>query len=190
MIDWNHPELRPAPRAARPNARESFYRALCPTCGRERWLTANNARWAEARGASCGICQRRAAGKVTKDRYGLEYFLKRVQSSQLANPSKPEAQVARWLKKLGFEVERQHIFITHHAGREQGWCIDFIFPTLPTRPALEVVGYWHKRERSQRDALLAELWGEVLFLDADLVTRQPSLAQVQIRDFLHANTTV
>jgi hypothetical protein len=177
-VDWEHPQLCPAPRTGQPTRQERFYACTCPNCGEIRWLHAHDAR----ANTICRRCQCRMAGKigyaVTTARYGREQSLTYVRNYQLAHPSKPELTVAVWLDALCLAYERQYLFRT----ASQRYLIDFVIQDA----AIEVNGYFHKRDGAARDLRLSAEWpGVILFLDADQITDAPDDAHHTLCSFLY-----
>lgn len=148
IIDWKRGELRPAPRANRPDQRETYYPAIC-ICGNERWLKAADARKAEL----CGICQRRAAGKLgyaaMAAKYGEKWATRHVQAYRRENPSSLETAVAIILDDLGVRYEREFWLATKAHGKKQRvYLLDFM---IAGRLAVEVNGaFVHSSDDAQR----------------------------------------
>lgn len=134
--------------------RESYVDVQCDACGEVRRVTMSTAK----RSTMCKPCQQADALMIAAARSMKR--LKAIAAHQLANPSKPEQQVAEWLDAWGYAYERQHIFLGEH----RAYIIDFVVGDV----AIEVNGYHHIRPAiMKRDDDLCDDWrGEVVFLDA------------------------
>lgn len=175
QINWSAGQLMPAPRRSAPNRREMFYPALCPGCSEWRWLRKADARKAKM----CGHCQRSIAGQLgyaeSMRRYGRSFVLDAIARKQDVCPSSAEWTVRCWLWDWNVNFEKQVRF--------QGW---WVIDLVVGDKLIEVNGYWHKRNRQERDQELAAAWpGPALFLDADLVADYPEQAQCLLRDFIY-----
>jgi very-short-patch-repair endonuclease len=130
----------------------------------------------------CGRCQRRAAGKrgyeaakTSPAFLTLDNLIKR----QREYPSAPEKRVITWLINMRIGFHHQHLFTVG----DFRYVIDFVFTG---NRAIEVVGYWHAKFKAQKDERLKELWnGDLLFVDADAVMRDPA----GTRNLIHAFIT-
>jgi len=173
-VDWSAGELRPAPRQSDPARRETFYPCTCPQCLRTRYLRAADARRANV----CGSCQRSAAGKagyVAALRSGRFNIIESIQERQRSNPSRPERIVRDWIAACAIPFTHQHYFTVGG----DGWVIDFVIASL----AVEVRGYWHIRERADKDARLVATWpGQVLFIDANTVLKDALNVRLALYD--------
>lgn len=167
IVDWQNPE-----RDERDG--RTKWRVTCQGCGHTRWLKRGNCNYA-LRTGGCKKCQRREAGRkgyrATMEKHGRAYVLECIRQCQLARPSLPEKYMSHLLKSLDVPFEEQVIY--------EGYILDFV---LSNGDVIEVNGYWHNRERQDRDKRIAELLTaegrRVLFVDASNVDVQ------EVRGFL------
>ncbi len=141
MIDPYSFRREPAPRKAAPNKTEMYCTRICPQCGQGYRCRLDNARTCEATQAPCKRCS-----NLAKSHLAANYCF--------AKPSASERVVMAYLDNLAIPYEFQYVF-----GR---WILDFVIG----EKAIEVNGYWHRRNQLARDAQLAKAWtGPILFLD-------------------------
>jgi hypothetical protein len=128
--------------------RATIYPAVCPQCGRERWLKKADARKAERQRCLCYRCAQSEKGRLgwlaTVERYGLHFTTRHVQAYRLANPSNLERIVSDWLAELGVSYEREVWLATH----EQVYLLDFV---AQGNLAIEVNGEFVHRYRDHHD---------------------------------------
>jgi hypothetical protein len=168
-------EIRNEPCKGRPNQKRRYVPVTC-ACGHTWKVRADYVR----RVTMCGRCQRRVAGKRgyeaakgTPAFLNLSTLIKR----QREYPSTPEKRVIGWLTELHIGYAHQHLF---QCG-EFRYVIDFVRGNR----AIEVVGYWHAKFKRGKDARLQELWqGELLFVDADQIMRDPAGTKALIQAFI------
>jgi len=162
---------------------EKFYEMTCGGCGSTYELRKYDANKAVAENRVCKKCQlaaRQAKGyAVCAQKYGDDFVVQLVIKQQLSNPSKPEQQIAAWLDQLGVGYQRQ-VVIDLGVTR---YIVDFL---LSDGKAIEGAGgYWHARNKQQKDAMLAESM-IVLFLNDDLVMNNPAEAFALITRYVNA----
>jgi len=161
--------------------KEKYYRVNC-RCGHTTHLRLHDARNAVVENRQCGDCQRHEASekgfKVCAQKYGEDFAIKAVIKYQLENPSKPERQIAAWLDELGVSYQRQ---VVVNLGSTR-YIVDFM--TADGKGIEGAGGYWHARDKQDKDELLAQAM-LVLFVTDDLVMNQPADALALITRFVN-----
>lgn len=160
---------------------EKYYRVNC-RCGHTTHLRIHDARNAVVDNRECADCQRAKASakgfSVCAQKYGEDFAIKAVIKHQLENPSKPERQIAAWLDELGVKYQRQ---VVVNLGFTR-YIVDFM---LADGKGIEGAGgYWHARNKQEKDELLAQAM-LVLFVTDDLVMNQPAEALALITRFVN-----
>lgn len=178
-VNWEKYESRNARKSG--NRTERFYEVTCGICGLTYGLRKHDARKAVAENRTCKKCQTSAAGKrgykVTAAKLGNDFALQAVIKTQLANPSKPEQQIAVWLDELGVSYTRQ-VIVNLATSR---YIVDFML--ADGRGIEGAGGYYHARNKQSKDEQLAEMM-IVLFLTDDLVMKNPDAAFGIIKKFV------
>lgn len=148
-VDYTNPELKHAPRKARPHRRETMYLVVCSRCGHSRYLARCHAVKAEKNDA-CRVCACRIAGAkgfaALVAKYGIDSALDKLREHRLNHPTDIEQVIIALLDAEHISYKREFPLKT-----EDGILFyDFAFDNV----LVEVDGtYWHqKSEAKERDA--------------------------------------
>jgi hypothetical protein len=153
-VDWTRGKVRLRHVKGR-TRRETIYPAVCPNCGRERWLKKADALKAEQQRCLCYHCAQSEKGRLgwlaTANCYGTHFALKYVREYRLQNPSVLEIKVMNWLTQLDLPYEREVWF----EAIGQVYLIDFV---VNSNYAIEVNGeYVHRHRRTEDQAKYAAI---------------------------------
>lgn len=190
LVDWSAGQLMPAPRANRPDRRETMYPVRCAECGAIRWLTRSDAIKADQERRICRRCQTSQAGKLgyaaTVAAYGPDFAIKAVLAKQINSPSSYERLMREWIEQLTLDYEFQaEIHLPDPEGRTHSFILDFLLFTPRGNIAVEVNGWHHKRYRIERDVRLQRLYtGHVEFVDTDDMDTKPEAVKERLRSLL------
>lgn len=185
-ISWNTPQRHTRMKAGKPYT-EWRYLATCQ-CGFERWLKKCDAQKVEQGGASCHLCQRRAAGMkgyaATKAKYGEAHAAKMMQEYRLSHPSGLEIQVMGHLEALGIQYQREAIVCDR-------WLVDFL---IDGHLVIEVDGeYTHSmrdaNKEAQRRNQIRDAGYELLQISEAAVPQARSLIALFILEKRHVSAT-
>lgn len=176
-VNWNTFEYR----LTTGGKRRKHHEVTCGACGNTHMLRADDARKAERLNRPCKSCHTSAIGKigyqVTAAKMGKDFALNAVAGYQLANPSKPEQQIADWLDEMGVSYTRQ-VIVELGISR---YIVDFV---LANGKGIEGAGgYWHAKNKQAKDVLLAAAM-QMLFVTDDLVMNDPVNARALIAEYV------
>lgn len=163
--------------------RNERYYEVTHSCGHTSHLRIHDARNAVTNNGVCRTCHsRKAAAKgyaACVRKYGAEFPIKFVIKHQLANPSKPEQQIMKWLTELNVGFDRQ---VPINLGGYY-YIADFM---LSNGKVIEASGgYWHAKDKGEKDAKLASAM-LVLFLTDELVMKNPAEALRILTEYVHS----
>jgi very-short-patch-repair endonuclease len=185
-ISWETPTRHTRLKNGKPCSEWRFL-ATC-ACGEKRWLKKCDARKVEQGGASCRICQRRAAGAkgyaTTKAKYGAAFGAKIVQDYRLSHPSSLELQIMAHLESLNVSYQREVIVCDR-------WLVDFI---IDGQLVIEVDGqYVHSKRdpnlEAQRRDQIRECGYSLLHLREADVPQSRSLIALFVMENRHVTAT-